>query len=350
MRSRFRRSSGVSRVAELDGWCKHVVRLGEGIMEDLSSYVLPDGTLNGQGLWKREPLYQGMNGRWVERFYPGPEQSYVFKPLTNRESIDREAWIYRHVLSSFPAIFPLLLASSGEGAGEDGWTIFEDLGLLRHEYSVELATEVVQQMAWWHSFPEQHWSGLNSQGPKPSIASMASDLLLKREKAASLLAELGWAWTLDEWIDDYVSGQALSSIRVLSHGDLHLGNYAKGENGRLYIIDWEHAHLNSPFWDLYHLIDMTHPMFPKSVTPAERETLLSVYVSFSIPYGRSWELETFIRDYYRFSVIFSLWMLLLIADDLKRDEAIWPKERLLVQYEETAANLVGCLSRLAQQP
>ena len=60
---------------------------------------------------------------------------------------------------------------------------------------------------------------------------------------------------------------------VLSHGDLHLGNYA-AVNGQVKVLDWEHAHLNSRYWDLYHVIDLSHPIFPKEMTTNIRERLL----------------------------------------------------------------------------
>ncbi|WP_331846629.1 phosphotransferase [Paenibacillus haidiansis] len=321
---------------------------------ELNKYVTPDGSLDGRLLWKREPLYRGMNGRCVERFYPSPEQSYIFKPLTNGESVDREAWIYRHVLSLFPPIFPKLLAVSMEGAGEAGWSIFEDLGPLRHDFDLELAKDVVERMAWWHAFPVSHWRGLTGHGVKPPIEQIAADVLKRWDEAGALLNDIeeysGFGQReMNALIRGLANadGQSLSGIRVLSHGDLHLGNYARGADGRLYILDWEHAHMNTPYWDLYHLIDISHPMFPKKITIPEREMLLDYYLRQSARQGCEWEREAFIRGYFRFSAAFSLWMLLLIAGDLERGDSVWPKDRLLKQREETRDHLIGCLSRIS---
>ncbi|RCX18220.1 phosphotransferase family enzyme [Fontibacillus phaseoli] len=315
-------------------------------MESLSSFVLPDGTLNGRNLWKREPLYQGMNGKIVERFYPSPERSYIFKPLTNAESMDREAWIHRYVLNLFPPVYPQLLASSETGAGEAGWLVFEDLGRLRHEYSVELAMEVVKQMAWWHSFPESHWNGLTGQGNKPPVEQISVALMERRGEVDALLKEAGSAEGLDGLLHGLTEGEAYLGTRVLSHGDLHLGNYARGANGRLYIIDWEHMHLNTPFWDLYHLLDMSHPLFPKNLPASEREKLLGYYLKQSAYHGRKWDRDDFIRVYCCFSAVFSSWMLLLISGDLKRGDSVWPRDRLLAQKNETTDILTACLARL----
>lgn len=316
-------------------------------MDNLSSYVLLDGTLDGGKLWRREPLYQGMNGKVVERFYPSPERSYIFKPLTNAESMDREAWIYRHVLNLFPPVYPRLLVSSEKGAGEAGWSVFEDLGPLRHEYSMELAMEVVKQMAWWHAFPESHWNDLNGQGNKPPIEQISMSLKTRRDEVDALLEEAGSTMRLDGLLRGLAEGEAFLGIRVLSHGDLHLGNYAKGADGKLYIIDWEHVHMNSPFWDLYHLIDMSHPLFPKTLPLSERERLLGYYLKQSAFHGRNWDRNDFIIAYCCFAAVFSLWMLLLISGDLKRGDSVWPEARLRAQRSETMDSLIGCLVRLS---
>lgn len=316
-----------------------------------SDYVLTDGTLDEGKIWRREPLYQGINGRFVERFYPeetGP--GYIFKPLTNGEHPEREAFVYRYVLHAFPPIFPRLLASSEEGAGKAGWSIFEDLGPLRHEFRLAHAMEVVKRMAWWHAFPETQWRELGSQGPKPPIERIAADVGVRRQELTLLLEEAGLSLkptALDEIIGGLAASAAPLQLRVLSHGDLHLGNYAKGADGRLYILDWEHAHLNTPYWDLYHLIDMSHPVFPKRIRKSEREKLLGYYVKQSVYHGRTWDLEEFMRGYCRYAALFSLWILLLIHGDMERGNGVWPMDRLLAQREETLANLSGCLDRLS---
>ncbi|WP_410771190.1 phosphotransferase [Fontibacillus sp. BL9] len=311
-----------------------------------SEYVLPDGTLNGRNLWKRVPLYKGMNGKFVERIYLSPEASYIFKPLTNGESKDRETWIYKHVLNVFPPIYPRLFASSEVGAGEAGWSIFEDLGPLRHSYDLELAREVAEQMACWHAFPEGHWSGLTGPGPKPPIEVIVGDLMARRDEAEAALNKVGGSVSMDWLIRGVTEGLVRTYPRVMSHGDLHLGNYARAADGRMYIIDWEHAHLNTPFWDLYHLIDISHPLFPKRMSMPDREILLDYYLKQCDHFGRKWNREGFIRDYCRFSAVFSLWMLLLISGDLERGDSVWPRDRLLSQKNETEDNLNGCLTRL----
>jgi thiamine kinase-like enzyme len=322
-------------------------------MRNLDEAVKADGTLDDQRIWRREPMYLGMNGRWVERFYTDPEHSYIFKPLTNGESVDREAWVNRNVLTQLPEIsVPQLLAASPEGKGTEGWTIFEDLGALRHEYRLEYAQAAARQVARLHAAPAEHWPGLTSQGPKPGIEAIAADVLRRREEARAILDEHGLPvqWLDSEVVAAVQAGHGFHIHRqVLSHGDLHLGNYAVTEAGRVILLDWEHAHRNLPYWDLYHLIDMSHPRFPKRMPAEDRMELLETYLDEADLQGLTWTRDVVIWEYARFAAIFSLWMLLLIEGDLQRGGGVWTIEGLLRQREETADSLAGCLELLENQ-
>ncbi|MEC2342919.1 phosphotransferase family protein [Paenibacillus barengoltzii] len=319
-------------------------------MRNIDAVVKADGTLDASKIWRREPMYQGMNGQWVERIYLAPGQSYIFKPLTNGESADREAWVYRNVLAELPEIpAPMLLAASPEGSGAKSWAIFEDLGQLNHTYRLEYARAAVRQLARLHAAPVEQWPSLPAQGPKPGIAAIAADVLNRREEA---LAVLGGQGLPVQWLDSEVisavrDGPGFTAKRqVLSHGDLHQGNYAVTGAGRVLLLDWEHAHRNLPYWDLYHLIDMSHPRFPKVMPAEDRMELLETYLAEADKQGTSWVKDVLIREYAWVAAIFSLWMLLLIEGDLRRGGGVWTKEGLLRQREETAKGLAGCLELL----
>ena len=61
---------------------------------------------------KGKKFIRGLNGKYVERFYMNAEESYIFKPLTNKEQLGKEIWAYEQVLSFFPDIYPKIIASS----------------------------------------------------------------------------------------------------------------------------------------------------------------------------------------------------------------------------------------------
>ncbi|MFM9276867.1 phosphotransferase family protein [Paenibacillus jiagnxiensis] len=311
----------------------------------LKHYVLPDGTLDGQRIWKRETLYTGMNGRHVERFYVSPAESYIFKPLTNDGQEGKERWVYEHLLPSFPPIYPKLLEKSSTLDPDTSWMIFEDLGAMSHVYDDELALSVIPHMVWWHGQPTEALRQVSLQGPKPPIQDIAADIRARQAEAEAVLLSLGVPQLTVRSLFDLLEHQRFTEADVLCHGDLHLGNYTR-VNGRLIVLDWEHVHLNSRLWDLYHLIDMSHPLFPKRMSSQSRNRLLEAYIDQALQSGAVLHPHDFKREYYLFAAVFSIWMLLLIWSDLEQGDATWPEEALRDQLRETLDSLTQCVDEL----
>ncbi|WP_426450272.1 phosphotransferase family protein [Paenibacillus sp. S-38] len=310
----------------------------------IGDVVLSGGILDDSRILRRETLYTGMNGKRVERFYVSPAESYVFKPLTHNGQSGRESWVYDQVLQSLPPIYPRLLARSGDGAEEDGWLIFEDMGPMEHTFGEEIVLRVAEEMAVWHASPADRWIEAPLKGQKPSMEEITGELLRSRDAMAELLLPRPAAAEHLQGLLHRLESWAWSRKRVLSHGDLHLGNYAL-MNGRLIVLDWEHAHLNTPFWDLYHLVDLSHPLFPKQVTEGIREKALERYLDCTG--APPLERTAFKREYYLFSAAFSLWMLGLIAGDLQRGSGPWTRTELERQREETQENFIQCVRHTA---
>ncbi|AFH66288.1 phosphotransferase family protein [Paenibacillus caseinilyticus] len=305
----------------------------------IGDVVLSGGILDDSRILRREILYTGMNGKQVERFYVSPSESYVFKPLTHNGQSGRERWVYDQVLQSLPPIYPRLLARSADEAGEDGWLIFEDMGPMQHTFREDIVLRVAEEMAGWHASPAEKWIEAPLKGHKPSIEEMTGDLLRSQDVLPPLVAAEPAAAELLQGLLDRLESWEWSRKRVLSHGDLHLGNYAL-MNGRLIVLDWEHAHLNIPYWDLYHLVDLSHPLFPKQVTEEMREKALETYLGCTG--APPLERAGFKREYYLFSAVFSLWMLRLIAGDLQRESGPWSRAELEQQREETLESFIQC--------
>ncbi|GIP24210.1 aminoglycoside phosphotransferase family protein [Paenibacillus sp. J22TS3] len=322
-------------------------------MDNLRDFITSDGRLDSRYIHKRQTLYQGMNGNLVERFYTAPDRSYIFKPLTHPGQDGRESWVYEHILPRLPAIYPRMLARSGPQQEGQGWSIFEDLGPLSHEFDADTMLKVVKEMAFWHAFPQTAWpADLPLVGQKPRIESIVEELRERQEEASELLTELGLPGIrLTEELTELLQAAATPAFQasqVLCHGDLHLGNFALAGD-KLFILDWEHAHLNTPYWDLYHVLDMSHPLFPKQMTPILREQALNVYASESSRHGKAWDMEKLRKEYCLFAAVFSVWMLLLIRSDLKRGKAIWPVPLLKAQWHETVKSLAECVKCLCRR-
>ncbi|MEH7074522.1 phosphotransferase [Neobacillus drentensis] len=312
-------------------------------MELPDNMVTANGKLNEQVVLKKEILYKGMNGKFVERFYLTPEKSFIFKPLTNDGQIGKEVWVHEHILSLFPDVYPKIITYSISEHTELNWMIFEDLGSLVHEFNEETAMDVIKWMAWWHSIPVEKLGNVPKTGLKPKIEDIMSEVFLKKVEVYRLLAALDVTWDNIEGIFHHLNIWKLSKKKVLSHGDLHTGNFAIVAN-ELKILDWEHTHLNTPHWDLFHLIDMAHPLFPKKMTSQLRESILASYLS-QVEYEV--DCAAFIKEYYLFASVFSIWMILLIQKDLVENGGKWSEAQLNNQLDETISSLQQCITALS---
>ncbi|MGG3469203.1 phosphotransferase [Neobacillus pocheonensis] len=315
-------------------------------MELPDDIVLENGMLNEKLIMKREILYKGMNGRFVERFYLSGAESFIFKPLTNNAQLGKEAWVHEKILPHFPAIFPKIISYSESDNPDMSWMILEDLGQLSHDFNEETVMGVVKWVAWWHSLPVGKLEDIPVNGLKPQIGQIIADILEKRELLFQLLPRLQIEKKLIEQIYLLLEqNMEFSKQLVLSHGDLHVGNYAVVDN-KMMILDWEHTHLNTPYWDLYHVLDLSHPLFPKTITSEFREQVLKAYLS-------KVELEissdAFLKEYYLFASAFSIWMILLIQKDLVNNGGKWSVEQLNMQLTETVSSLEQCALALIQK-
>lgn len=311
-------------------------------MELPNNIVEANGGLNEKLILKKEILYKGMNGRFVERFYLTQDSSYIFKPLTNNGQLGKEVWVYEHILPHFPAIFPKIISYSINECTELNWMILEDLGQLSHKFNEETVLDVIKWAAWWHSLPVEQLGKVPLNGLKPRIEEIISEVFGKKNEVYRLMSDLTMEQELVDAIFEKLSDWQLSKLQVLTHGDLHTGNFAVAGT-ELKILDWEHAHLNSPHWDLYHLIDMSHPLFPKRVTSPLRERILRTYLDL-VTYEH--DRECFFTEYYLVATVFSIWMLLLIQKDLKGNGGKWSVEQLNNQFEETVSSLRQCAAAL----
>lgn len=375
-------------------------------------WKLPNGALNEALIARREALYTGMNGQTVERLFLAAGGSAIYKPLTNDSQFGREIWVYEHVLPAFPPIYPRLLAFSAGNSDDaerqrSSWCLFEDLGPLTHAFRLDTAEALIPHIAEWHGLPVDGLETAPLLGPKPMIEQLVQDVIAREAELHALLTALpggsGKANGLEatagaglsegtgstsgsvlrdatrmnggcgssgatgllhmvlgplrdcDAIADSASPEHSETIgwrrRVLSHGDLHLGNYALA-GGEIKVLDWEHVHLNAPYWDLYHLLDLSHPVFPRTMDAPTRQRLLDDYLRAAARKGNIWEPAAFKRGYARFAAVFSLWMLLLIEQDLaaiaKNDglPAKWSPEQLGRQRQETLASFGQCAEML----
>ncbi|MBB3108671.1 hypothetical protein FHS18_000699 [Paenibacillus phyllosphaerae] len=275
-------------------------------------------------------IYAGLGERKVERVMDETGGSFIVKPSSHPS---REAMVYEQVLPAISARYPKLLSQWEEESS--GWLLFEDLGELEHPYDLEAASQVMTEMARWHELPPAIMSGIAGEGVKPSYADMVAELRRDEARLADLLGGQDSGVDLRRLLAE-IGSRTIDTDQVISHGDLHVGNYSL-IGGQLYILDWEHAHLSCRYWDLFHVIDLSHPLYPRRTALAWREELLQTYWEEAQRLGAKLDREAFLQAYGQFAIIFSLWMLKLIAQDLSGDGGPWAREQLLVQQAETLA-------------
>lgn len=325
---------------------KHMENLANDIYPE--RWVTSEGTIDEKQVTARQILYKGMNGRHVERFTVQSGQTYIFKPLTNPAQHGRERWMYEHVMTQLPPVYPQLIAASDQAAApSQSWMIYEDMGQLEHHLCESTILNVAVHMAAWHALPVATWQELPRVGHKPPIRDMLHELLQYPSATDKLLRELHLTLSAADW--DRLTMLILTAEdqlpQVLCHGDLHPGNVAEVE-GRLVILDWEHAHLNTPLWDVYHLLDLSHPLFPRPMTPGLRARVMKVYLDKLESLGVQVERGSFAKWYDAYGMVFSLWMLRLIDGDLRNPDCVWPQEQLRNQWHETATALEQCMEHL----
>lgn len=295
---------------------------------------------------RSELLHRAADGREVRRLHVSPTLSYIRKPLPFGSPA---VAVHTHILCALPAIYPQLIDwLPAPDERTDGWMLLEDLGRLEHAYREADARETVRLAAGWHTvdLPDQVLRSPVFQGHKPGFARLAGDVLGARNELAALAPGLGIAADLVRRTCAALHTHTLSAELVLSHGDLHVGNYARTASGRIWVLDWDFAHANSRYWDLYHILDLSHPSHPRPANPHWRSRLLDAYLSEAALYGVSLEPERFKFEYALFASVFSLWMLRLIAADRASGSGYWTDAQLAVQAAETAQSFRETAARL----
>jgi thiamine kinase-like enzyme len=308
-------------------------------------YILENGQLNEAIILKREPLDSITKGRTIERVYIRSLESFIFKRFTNDGQGGKEIWIQKNLLTSFPDFYPKIIASSFSKNQNNGWIAYTDLGPIKHEYTKDILHDVTKQIVWWHSIRGTVWEIAPLSGLKPKIEDIKKELLQSKDKIAQNLLICNIPKRNIKKLFSLLEKWEYSKELVLSHGDLHPGNFGKSQN-KLVILDWEYAHLNSRYWDLYHLLDLSHPLYPKTVSNELRNQILDEYYNQARSLGFKTPQERFKKEYFLFSATFSTWMMTLIQSDLKRKNNSWAEDALLNQFRETSISIVQCTEEL----
>lgn len=296
----------------------------------------------------REVIYIGRNGNAVERIRVNIDNkvsSFIYKPLTNYPSIGKEVWVQENISNRIHEVrIPKIHYFSKDEIPEKYWMILEDMGLLEHNFSLEVMKEAAAVIPRWHILtkdlvPDEFF------GHSPRVNNIQAFLISKAVQLRNFFMSNSFTeCDIDYIYREILLCQHIEGETVISHGDLYPLNIAR-LNNELVIIDWEYININSVYWDIYNLMDITSPMYRRPfLDQSARLEILAEYTS-KRQKLQSPTNQTFIYDYHRYSALHSIWLLMLIEGDLTQDK--FEKSSLLQQRIETLEILKMALNYLS---
>lgn len=319
---------------------------------NIQPFLAADGTIREDAIVQRISLGGETDGIVIERLMlQEPETAVIRKTTTNTTQAAREAALYADALPKLPAIYPRLLAHASSEEQGTASLVYEDASAIDHRFDEPLAVELIGHMARWHAMPTAGLPLGSERGPRPDY----------EELAAELIMTLGWSWRPAE--NENVLGMDAALVKrvydlakqqppvikyVLSHGDLHAGSYGRSEAGTLVVANWAHMHRNSPYWDLYHMLDYPSQAqaVPRWIDDATWERLLAAYWNQAGEGIVPTEKAAFLREYCLFAAVFSFWVLQELERQLAAGEEEERDERLLQERGLAAAAFQRCAERL----
>ena len=282
------------------------------------------------------------------------ERRYILKLSHNPGAVEREAEVWERVVRRLPIPAPRVLAHSAATA--PAFIAYADDGLRPLRKTAGGLDRVLRAMAELHQFdPRRLDLPAAAASHTPEASAVAAEVRSSYGGGAgdfAWFAELASPGELAAPVD---YGAAIAAVRrfldeairpqdawsaaepVLCHGDLHIGNaMVSARDRRLYIIDWEFLHVDSPYFDLFQLLDATSPHTPLPRIGA-RLRALGAYGRFCGQ--RPEDARAFQRGCILFSGLHLFWILLRIRGDLAAKR--FSRRAMRRQLRETLAGLLS---------
>ena len=315
------------------------------LQEQLSSLVSMDGQLDTNRVSQKAAIYLARNGRHVERFsYQGA--SYIFKPCTAL-TVSREQWAQQILVPSIQGVkVPLLLASGGIPHSTDHWIVYEDLGSLNHCDHPDEIIRAAGMIPSWHRIPTSRMSE-GAVGHSPNYTQVLATINRNRPYIESMLQVIGiHNQTVSDWWELLLEWEPfIQEHQAISHGDYYRLNIAF-QNQQSIVLDWEFTHVNSVYWDLYSLMDITsHRYSLIQLEHHDRVAALQAYWNRELHAIPSELYRRFIKGYSVYASVYSVWILTLIEADI-RSGSVADIGALRRQQQETESVLQQCLQAL----
>lgn len=306
--------------------------------------VTLDGQLDASLILNKESIYTAKSGRNVERFiYQG--ESYIYKPCSAEAAI-RERWAQQYLIPSIKGVKTShLLASGGTQDPMLGWIIYEDLGTLTHCDNADDIIRAARIISSWHRLPTD-WVPQGVRGHSPYYTEVLNSISTQSENVNSMLVAKGVASSdISNWWAQLPSGKRLiQDLQAVSHGDYYPLNIAFRDQQSI-VLDWEYVHVNSVYWDLYSLMDITSHRYARTpLSFPDREAALYQYWTGMESFNQNILYNDFIQGYYIFASVYSVWILTLIEADLRQSTV--SLDALRRQQQESLMVFLQCLHGL----
>lgn len=255
-------------------------------------------------------------------------RTWIIKLVKQPSSANREVETYRHIVVKLPIQSPRVI---GHGVNEGAaWMTYTDDGLIpvfrtTHRYHQALAT-----MAALHRTPvARNWPRSAASHTPPfevvrkQVSSMARHQYDESLRGHDFSATVVRA--VREMLDACQTAQMhpLFTEPAICHGDAHLGNWMWSTFRRtIYLIDWEYVHIDSPYFDLFQLLDVTSPTTTITRAVSRWSALKTYYLAWTqsdnhdggTPGAMTWRL--FAAGYVTYAATYLLWIIGLIEQDV----------------------------------
>jgi len=244
-------------------------------------------------------------------------------------------------------------AVGGQGVGDriptGGWLCFLDDHLSAVRWTTHLAETAITAVAALHCAPSSR-ALTGAQGRFNGLSHTPNyRLILDRIQCWPELERILHAASVSHATRKLLGNlhrQILQKIDdgshapVLCHGDLHWGNFMQvARTNTLYVIDWEFLHVNSPWFDLFQMLDATSPFAPLR-RPIQRLHALKLYYSLANPGLTVPSSERrFILGYLRYAAAHLMWILLCMKAD--QTAGRFDPQALERQRSETIRGCIG---------
>lgn len=311
-------------------------------MGNLQHVVLKNGELNPDLIVRTSELGQQKNvGRLsLTRFWIEENEglkSYIYKPSDDKFPVEFEIWIQKEVISNLVGVHvPELLAYHIDDQEKVYWMIFEDIGDFKPLFTKSVRVAAASKATNWHALPLQIVP-TNYKTFMPYIDEAMKEVLNCRSKNELLLLDIGHSSSEISYF--FSTLEKLNGVfptqKVVSHGDYHCLNLIQAADD-LVILDWEFIQLNSPYWDLYILLDMASPRYRIQINKEIRNE--SLYSYFTQSKYENW--TKFNYEYHLYCLIYSVGILGLIAGDLESGH--FDRDTLLIQKHEMTEIIRDC--------